>query len=193
MVHQDSSSNLEDVNQVLDVMLNPSPCCHPKLLSDTPILEFQTPVIDDQLASPSLDKGDKFPDYGIYESLGVEEISAFTETGKAESSIEVPWQRKYTSRKGKDDEGTQWEVTSSAPANIPCASLSIQGILDLLSTILQMSHMLDTPSVSILEDCITENYNFGITYSHLCQVWKNNNGGTMQYKLHRHEEEDQKR
>ncbi|PBL04165.1 hypothetical protein ARMGADRAFT_953326 [Armillaria gallica] len=172
---------------------NPSPRCHPEALSGTPVLQSQIPAVEEQLASPSVDNDDEVPDHGDYESLvqskiktGEEVISAFTETGKAESSIEVPLQRKYTNG--------EREVISSALANIPCTSLGIQGILDLLNAILRMSHTLDTPSLSsILEDCISNNYDLGTAYGHLRWVWKTNNPSTMRDRLSRREEDDQKK
>ncbi|KAK0449098.1 uncharacterized protein EV420DRAFT_792183 [Desarmillaria tabescens] len=197
IVRQDSGSASGDVNHSLDVTPNPSPHCHPEPLSDTPILKTQTAAVENRLASPSVGKGDELPGYGDYDSLvrskietAVEVISAFTETGKAESSIQVPLQRKYT---GENEDGPRREVISSALANVPCASLGIQGILDLLNAILETSHTLDTPSVSsLLEDCITQNYDFGAAYGRLRRVWKSYDGGTMQDELRKHEEGDWK-
>lgn len=81
-------------------------------------------------------------------------ISAFSETGEAESSIKVPHQRSYTGRK---------PVIPSSLADTPCATLGIQGVLDQLNTTLGTSHTLDTPSVSsLLEDCIEKKYDLAL-------------------------------
>ncbi|SJL13418.1 uncharacterized protein ARMOST_16861 [Armillaria ostoyae] len=86
-------------------------------------------------------------------------ISAFTETGLEESSIIVPLQRTYTGRK---------PVISSSLADTPCATLGIQGLLDQLNTTLGTSYSSDNRSLSsLLEDCITNDYDFGMAYSRL--------------------------
>ncbi|PBK76418.1 hypothetical protein ARMSODRAFT_1011668 [Armillaria solidipes] len=83
-------------------------------------------------------------------------ISAFTETGQEESSIIVPLQRAYSGR---------IPVISSHLADTPCATLGIQGLLDQLNTTLRTSYNLDNPFLSSpLEDCITNNYDFGMAY-----------------------------
>ncbi|KAK0191547.1 hypothetical protein F5146DRAFT_605174 [Armillaria mellea] len=91
-----------------------------------------------------------------YDTLPEVTISATIETGQAESTIKVPKQRNYIG---------QMPVIPSAFADIPCATLGIQGVLDRLNITLGTSHTLDTPSVfSVLEDCIVKNYNFGTAY-----------------------------
>ncbi|KAK0459230.1 uncharacterized protein EV420DRAFT_310056 [Desarmillaria tabescens] len=148
---------------------------------------FQTATVEEQLVSRSVDKGNEFPDYDDYESVvrsriqtGYEVISAFTETGKPESSIKVPLQREYT--------GGERKVISSALANVPCTCLGIQGTLDLLNSILRTSYTLDTPSLSsLLEGCISKSYDFGTAYGRLRRVWKTDNPGTMQDLLCRGE------
>ncbi|KAK0458104.1 uncharacterized protein EV420DRAFT_415617 [Desarmillaria tabescens] len=110
-------------------------------------------------------------------------ISAFTETGQPESSIIVPKQRAYTSRK---------PVISSRLADTPCATLGIWGLLDLLNMTLGTSHTLDTPSLSpLLEDCITNNYDFGMAYGRLRPIWYTRDWSTIRDLLRRQEEEDQ--
>ncbi|KAK0429829.1 hypothetical protein EV421DRAFT_1914031 [Armillaria borealis] len=90
-------------------------------------------------------------------------ISAFTETGQAESSIEVPLQWSYMGR---------CPVIPSSLADTPCATLGVQGVLDRLNETLRMSYTLNTPSLlSILEDCIKKNYDFGTAYGHLRRIW----------------------
>ncbi|KAK0465664.1 hypothetical protein IW261DRAFT_1613416 [Armillaria novae-zelandiae] len=91
-------------------------------------------------------------------------ISSQTETGQAEESIMIPYQRAYTGRK---------PVISSSLADTPCSSFGIQGLLDKLNTTLgTSSYTLDTPSVCfILEDCIARKYDFGTAYGRLRKTW----------------------
>ncbi|KAK0201280.1 hypothetical protein DFS33DRAFT_1490524 [Desarmillaria ectypa] len=112
-------------------------------------------------------------------------ISAFTETGQAESSIKVPKQRAYTGRR---------PVIPSSIADTPCADLGLQGILDQLNIILETSYSLDTPSISsVLEDCISNNYDFGTAYGRLRYVWRKVKYSTVQDQLRIREKKDQKR
>ncbi|PBK68814.1 hypothetical protein ARMSODRAFT_1019394 [Armillaria solidipes] len=110
-------------------------------------------------------------------------ISAFTETGQAETSIMVPLQQAYTGRE---------PVISSRLADTPCATLGIQGLLDQLNTTFGTSYSLDTPSLSsLLEDCITNNYDFGTTYGRLRQIWYTDKWSTgVQHILCKWEEKD---
>ncbi|KAK0436346.1 uncharacterized protein EV420DRAFT_1652553 [Desarmillaria tabescens] len=104
-----------------------------------------------------LDDDGQWPPEGI--SLREVTLSAFAETGQPESSIIVPKQRAYTGSA---------PVISSRLADTPCAILGIQGLLDQLNTTLGTSHTLDTPSLSsLLEDCITNDYDFGTAYGRL--------------------------
>ncbi len=65
------------------------------------------------------------------------------------------------------------EVISSTLATVPCTSLGIQGILNLLNVILQTHHTLEKPSVSsLLKDCISNDYDFGMAYGRLRHIWK---------------------
>ncbi|KAK0453072.1 hypothetical protein EV421DRAFT_1701261 [Armillaria borealis] len=109
-------------------------------------------------------------------------ISATIETGQAESTIKVPKQRNYTGRR---------PVIPSSLADTPCATLGVQGVLDRLNATLGTSHTLDTPSVlSVLEDCIVKNYDFGTAYGRLRNVWNKKNDCTIEDELRRREEED---
>ncbi|SJL13390.1 uncharacterized protein ARMOST_16833 [Armillaria ostoyae] len=112
-------------------------------------------------------------------------ISAPTETDQEELSIIVPLQRAYTGRK---------PVISSRVADTPCTTLGIQGLLDQLNTTLGTSYSLDNPSLSsLLEGCITNNYDFGMAYSRLCGIWYTDNWSTIQDELCGREEEDWER
>ncbi|KAK0493537.1 hypothetical protein EDD18DRAFT_1078127 [Armillaria luteobubalina] len=134
-------------------------------------------------------------------------LSAFTETGRAELSIEVPKQRSY---KGSSP------VISRSLADTPCATLGAQGVLDRLNATLGTSHTLPTaPSsststaspvplsatsvqdqlslLSILEEYIQKNYDFGTAYALLRPIWKKVNPSSILDKLRRREEADKKR
>ncbi|PBK70315.1 hypothetical protein ARMSODRAFT_1083950 [Armillaria solidipes] len=113
-------------------------------------------------------------------------ISSQTEIGQTEESIKVPNQRAYTSRK---------PVIPSSLANIPCSSLDIQDLLDLLNTTLGTSYTLDTPSLSfVLKDCIAKKYDFGTAYGHLRSARCDVDGITgIHTKLWNRETEDIKR
>ncbi len=112
-------------------------------------------------------------------------ISAFTETGQAKSSIVVPKQRAYTGRK---------PVISSRLADIPCATLGVQGLLDQLNSTLRTSYTLDDPSLStLLEDCIADNYDFGMAYGCLRRTWYIHDWSAIRDALRRFEEEDRER
>ncbi len=109
-------------------------------------------------------------------------ISALTETGRAESSIEVPLQRSYTGRR---------PVIQSSLADTPGATLGIQGALDKPNAILRTSYTLDTPSLrSILEDCIAKNYDFGTAYGRLRGIWYTDDWSNIRDELRRCEEGD---
>ncbi len=110
-------------------------------------------------------------------------ISAFTDTGQAESSITVPLQWVYTGRK---------PVISSCLADTPYAVFDVPDLLDMLNDKLRTSYSLDTPSLCpLLQDCIDKNHDFGTVYGLLCHIWYTNNWSTVQDKLHKQEEEDQ--
>lgn len=112
-------------------------------------------------------------------------ISAFTETGQPESSIIVPLQRAYTGRK---------PVISSRLADTPCTTFGIQGLLDQLNTTLGTSHTLDTPSLSsLLEDCITNDYDVGMAYSLLRRTWYTHDWSTIRTEVCKWEKEDREK
>ncbi|KAK0491769.1 hypothetical protein EDD18DRAFT_1358557 [Armillaria luteobubalina] len=92
-------------------------------------------------------------------------LSAFTETGHAESSIVVPYQRSYTSRN---------PVITSLFANTRSIDLSVTKLLAMLNFTLGTSYTLDdTYLSSLLENCITKYDDFGTCYGHLRSVWFN--------------------
>ncbi|SJK98748.1 uncharacterized protein ARMOST_02017 [Armillaria ostoyae] len=108
-------------------------CLHPESPS---IVDMQSNASEEQ---PSEDTSgdssvfhgnddDPWPPEDI--SLPKVTISDFTETGQAKSSIVVPKQRAYTGRK---------PVISSRLADIPCATLGVQGLLDQLNSTLGTS------------------------------------------------------
>ncbi|PBK81304.1 hypothetical protein ARMGADRAFT_1144595 [Armillaria gallica] len=66
---------------------------------------------------------------------------------------------------------------TSTPSPAPCSAASVQ--------------KQDQPSLlSILEDFIERNYNFGTAYALLCLVWNTENSSNIQDELRRHEGED---
>ncbi|KAK0458853.1 uncharacterized protein EV420DRAFT_1642575 [Desarmillaria tabescens] len=112
-------------------------------------------------------------------------ISAFTETGQEGSSVIVPLQRAYT--------GTE-PVISSCLADTPCATLGVQALLDQLNTTLRTSRTVDTTSLSsLLEDCIANNYDFGMAYGRLRRVWYTRNWSTIRNTLRKWEEGDREK
>ncbi|KAK0244125.1 hypothetical protein EDD85DRAFT_187059 [Armillaria nabsnona] len=120
--------------------------------------------------------------YDRYLSFPEVTLSAFTELSLAESSIIVPKQRAYIGRK---------PVISSRLANTLCATLGIRGVLDQLNTTLRTSYTLDTPSLSsLLEDCITNGYDFGMAYGRLRQIWHTDDWSSIRAQLCGWEEED---
>ncbi|SJL16361.1 uncharacterized protein ARMOST_19883 [Armillaria ostoyae] len=107
-------------------------------------------------------------------------LSAFTETGQAELSIEVPMQRSYTGRS---------PVIPCSLADTPCATLGVRGVFNRLSATLgtfKTSRKLRT----ILEDFIERNYDFGTAYAFLRPVWNTKNPSNIQDELRRREGED---
>ncbi|KAK0506433.1 hypothetical protein EDD18DRAFT_31639 [Armillaria luteobubalina] len=106
-------------------------------------------------------------------------ISAWTEIGQKEESINVPKQRAYTGRE---------PIISSSLADTPCSSLGIQGLLDLLNRTIGRSYTLDTPALSsVLKDCIAKNYDFGTAYGRLRSSW---DCSDIQKDLQKREAED---
>ncbi len=111
-------------------------------------------------------------------------ISALTETGQAESSIEVPLQRSYTRRR---------PVVPSSLADTPCTTLGIQGVLDKLNATIGTSYTLGIPSLrSILKDCVKNNYDFGTAYGRLRRIWFTDDWNNILTELCRREGKDRK-
>ncbi|KAK0222384.1 hypothetical protein IW262DRAFT_1460707 [Armillaria fumosa] len=109
-------------------------------------------------------------------------ISAFTETGQVEASIKVPLQRSYT---GQDP------VIPSSLADTPCVTLGVQGLLDGLNATLRTSYILDNaPLLSILEDCVEKNDDFGAAYGRLRRLWYTSNWNNIRDELRRRQEDD---
>ncbi|KAK0449051.1 uncharacterized protein EV420DRAFT_1237305, partial [Desarmillaria tabescens] len=82
----------------------------------------------------------------------------------------------------------------SSVANTPCADLGTQGVLDRLNDILQTSYTTsDQPCLStVLESCISNEYDFGTAYGRLRRRWYNNDWSHFLEILHTHEVEDTK-
>ncbi|KAK0217529.1 hypothetical protein EDD85DRAFT_368819 [Armillaria nabsnona] len=107
-------------------------------------------------------------------------LSAFTETGQAELSIEVPKQRSYSGRR---------PVIPSSLADTPCATLGVWGVLNGLNTTLGTSRT-SCELHTILKDLIERNYDFGSAFALLRPVWNTHNPSN---ELRRREGEDGKR
>ncbi|KAK0231836.1 hypothetical protein EDD85DRAFT_939481 [Armillaria nabsnona] len=90
-------------------------------------------------------------------------ISSLTETGKVESSIQVPWERAYRGRK---------PVIPLSLADIPCIDLGVDRLLSKFNITLGTSYTRNTSSLSFLLDgCITKDYDFGTAYGRLRPFW----------------------
>ncbi len=107
-------------------------------------------------------------------------LSAFTETGQAELSIEVPYQRSYT--------GPRPAIPCSL-ADTPCATLGVREVVYKLNATLGTSRT-SRKLRTILEDFIERNYDFGTAYALLRPVWDIENPSSIQDKLRRREGED---
>ncbi|KAK0461557.1 hypothetical protein IW261DRAFT_1374950 [Armillaria novae-zelandiae] len=111
-------------------------------------------------------------------------ISAFTETGREESSIVVPLQRIYTGRK---------PVIPSILAGTPCATLGAQGLLDHLNSTLGTSYRLHNVFLtSLLAECMTNEYDLGMAYGCLRRIWYIDDWSRARDVLWRWSGEDQK-
>ncbi|KAK0473038.1 hypothetical protein IW261DRAFT_1659666 [Armillaria novae-zelandiae] len=122
----------------------------------------------------------------IHESVEHPEvtISAFTEASREELSIVVPLQRAYTGRK---------PVIPSRLADTPCSTFNIQSLLDQLNTTLGTSYSLDNLfRASLLVECMTNEYDFGMAYGYLRRVWYTNDWSTIRDVLWRRQEDDRK-
>ncbi len=119
-------------------------------------------------------------------------LSAFTETGNAESTIPVLKQRSYTGNK---------PVISSALADTRCADLCIDGVLEKLNATLGTSYILGsrilrilriTTLHSILKPYVERNDDFGTVYAHLRCFWYHYDVAAIQRVLRTREEKDRK-
>ncbi|PBK80142.1 hypothetical protein ARMGADRAFT_87354 [Armillaria gallica] len=110
-------------------------------------------------------------------------LSAFTETGQAELSIEVPKQRSYAGPK---------PVIPCSLADTPCATLGVQGVVYRLNATLGTSRT-SRELHTILKDFIGRNYDFGTAYALLRPVWDIYNLSNIQDELRRCELEDRER
>ncbi len=81
-------------------------------------------------------------------------------------------------------------MIASRLADTPCATLGIQGLMDQLNTALGTSYRFLS---SILEECITNDCDFGMAYGRLRVIWYTGNWTTILDVLCRREEEDQER
>ncbi|KAK0449088.1 uncharacterized protein EV420DRAFT_1767136 [Desarmillaria tabescens] len=183
-------STAEDGDAVSEVIPELS-SLGPESLSESLILPLDTTTMENELAGFIEGSSSNFTDpsddefHLLVKTLRCYEvtISAFTETGQVESSIKVPLQRSYTGLE---------PVIPSSLADTPCTTLGMQVLLDLLNATFRTSRTLDTPSLaSLLEDCITNNYDFGTAYGRLRPVWKTYKPRNIRDELCRHEEEDQ--
>ncbi|PBK61134.1 hypothetical protein ARMSODRAFT_1089845 [Armillaria solidipes] len=121
--------------------------------------------------------------YAQYDSLPEITLSAFTETGKPESSITASNQRQYTGRK---------PVIPSSLANTPCTDLGVAGLLEKLNTTLGTSYTLKTPFLpSLLESCISNYHDFGTTLAHLRRLWYESDLSGVEDNLRTREARDQ--
>ncbi|SJL17318.1 uncharacterized protein ARMOST_20867 [Armillaria ostoyae] len=102
-------------------------------------------------------------------------ISARTGITKSEEEIAVPSQRNYTGAK---------PVISASLANTPCTTFGLRGLLDRLNDTLGTSYTLDiTTRSSLLEDCIANEYDFGIAYGSLHGAWYTDNWSLIPFRL----------
>ncbi len=104
-------------------------------------------------------------------------LSAFEETGQAESTIPVLMQRSFTGER----------VITSALANTSCIDLGVDRVLEELSKILGPSYPLRY-RISILHPYFAQGFNFGTTYAYLRSYWNSTN--TIEQKLSTNEEEE---
>lgn len=121
---------------------------HPKQSSEWLVPVTSKGRSDDQLVETE-----------YHESLPQVTLSAFNEAGPLQSSIKVPKQQTYTGKK---------PVIPSYLADNPCTKLGVAGLLDKLNTTLRTAYTLKTPSLSsVLQTCITNDYDFGVVYGRL--------------------------
>ncbi|SJL02770.1 uncharacterized protein ARMOST_06106 [Armillaria ostoyae] len=122
-------------------------------------------------------------------------LSAFVETGQAESTIPVLKQRSYTST----------AAIPSALANTGCADLGVDGVWEKLNATFRTSETLGSKLLhllgikpdqlrSLLEPYIARNDDFGTIYAHLWPYWHYHgadaDADTIKHGLHTQEEAD---
>ncbi|KAK0432228.1 hypothetical protein EV421DRAFT_1911130 [Armillaria borealis] len=188
IVHPNVNCTSEDEEPILETIPDSSSDVQPDLSSTSLVAGSHIDPVDEQSAGDSVNVSDDDDDYvqeykdkwGI--TLPRVTISAFTETGQAKESIKVPNQRSYTGRR---------PVIPSSLADTPCATLGVQGALDQLNATVGTSHTLDTPSVlSLLDEYVEKNYDFGTVYGHLHPVWNTHRDSNMEDELRSREDED---
>ncbi|KLO13795.1 hypothetical protein SCHPADRAFT_347034 [Schizopora paradoxa] len=78
-------------------------------------------------------------------------------------AITVPLQKQYAG---------MHPVISSTQASITCASLGVDGVLDLLNNVLRTAYTLDEPFLrEHLKECISNGHDFGMAYASLRPRW----------------------
>ncbi|KAK0435886.1 hypothetical protein EV421DRAFT_2086987 [Armillaria borealis] len=192
--HPTGSEFSEDGDPVLEATADSSTTVRPEAPSASSVAGPQIDPVDEESNRHSDNALDDINDeksfcYDYRKSWGITlpkiTLSASTETGQAESSIEVPNQRSYTGRA---------PVISSSLADTPCTTLGIEGLLGRLNATLGTSYTLDTPSLSsLLDECIVKNDDFGTAYARLRPVWNTHVYGNIQDELRRREKEDKER
>ncbi|KAK0473066.1 hypothetical protein IW261DRAFT_1343049, partial [Armillaria novae-zelandiae] len=85
-------------------------------------------------------------------------------------------------------------VISSILADIPCSTFDIQSLMDQLNTTLGTSYSLDNLFLaSLLVECMTNEYDFGMAYGCLRRIWYIDDWSTVQDVLWRWSDEDQEK
>ncbi|KAK0209646.1 hypothetical protein IW262DRAFT_1468572 [Armillaria fumosa] len=192
--HPVGSDWSENGESVLEVTADSSATMRPEVPSASSVAGSQIDPLDEESNRDSDNDPGEMNDWNLCSdyrkrlgiSLPIVTLSAFIETGRAESSIKVPKQRSYTGRS---------PVISSSLADTPCTTLGIEGVLGRLNATLGTSHIL-TPSLSsLLNVCIEKNNDFGTAYARLRRVWNiyGNSKFDMQNELRRCEENDKER
>ncbi|PBK68709.1 hypothetical protein ARMSODRAFT_188705 [Armillaria solidipes] len=104
----------------------------------------------------------KWDEQERYKRLPESTISALTETGQPETSIQVLKQRLHTSRN---------PITPSSLADTLCSELGVQGMFEYINTILGTTYTLNASISSLLQSFIDKNRDFGIAYAYLRRRW----------------------
>ncbi|SJL03716.1 uncharacterized protein ARMOST_07073 [Armillaria ostoyae] len=110
-------------------------------------------------------------------------ITALTEANVEEESVVIPKQRVYTGGK---------RVIPSSLADVSCAVLGIERLLELLNDILETSrYTIETqPIPFLLQSYIAEGCDFGTAYSRLRPRWCNGNVASIATDLYNEEVND---